>query len=502
LLGTSPTEVTVINNNEKSLVAVENVKIGDIIELKPGEKIAIDGKIVLGNANFDESSLTGESAPVYKKENDDILSGSMNIDGVVRYKATKDFSSSTLSNIANLLEDSITKKPHIEQIANKVSGIFSVTILTIAILTFIGWYFYVGEFEKALIVAISVIVIACPCALGLATPMATLLGISTAAKKGILFKEAAFIETMAKSDVLVLDKTGTITQGKPSVVKYTKLNEYDENILYSLLISSNHPISKGILSFIADKFTLKEIPLNHIKNIEAKGIEAFFEGRKIIGGNLEILQKNNINFSYNGDHSLFVFAYDNEVKAVFELKDQLKKDAKKSIQKIQDLNIKTIMLTGDNEKVASIISKEAGIQTYYANLLPQDKLNIVEKLQKDGKIVVMAGDGINDSLALAKSNIAIAMGSGADIAIGVSDVVLMDDSPKNLYLAYKISKRSFLSVKENLSLSVVYNIIAIPLAVGGFVNPLVAALSMSLSSLIVVGNSFRGSIQNFNWCFV
>jgi Cu+-exporting ATPase len=195
---------------------------------------------------------------------------------------------------------------------------------------------------------------------------------------------------------------------------------------------------------------------------------------------------------------LFVFAYNNEVKAVFELKDQLKKDAKKSIQKIQDLNIKTIMLTGDNEKVASIISKEAGIQTYYANLLPQDKLNIVEKLQKDGKIVVMAGDGINDSLALAKSNIAIAMGSGADIAIGVSDVVLMDDSPKNLYLAYKISKRSFLSVKENLSLSVVYNIIAIPLAVGGFVNPLVAALSMSLSSLIVVGNSFRGSIQNFN----
>jgi Cu+-exporting ATPase len=491
LLGTSPTEVTVINNNEKSLVAVENVKIGDMIELKPGEKVAIDGKIVLGSSNFDESSLTGESIPIYKKENDEILSGSMNIDGVVRYKATKDFSSSMLSTIANLLEDSITKKPHIEQLANKVSGIFSVTILTIAILTFIGWYFYAGEFEKALIVAISVIVIACPCALGLATPMATLLGVSIGAKKGILFKEAAFIETMAKSNTLVLDKTGTITQGKPTVIKYTKLNEYDKNILYSLLISSSHPISKGVLDFITKQDTLKEIPLNHIKNIQAKGIEAFFEDKKVIGGNLEMLQKNGINFSYESNNSLFIFAYDNEVKAVFELKDQLKKDAKKFIDKIQNFGIEVIMLTGDNDKVAHTISQETGIKKYYANLLPQDKLNIVEKLQKDGKIVVMAGDGINDSLALAKSNIAIAMGSGADIAIGVSDIVLIDDSPKNLYLAYKISKRSFLSVKENLSLSVIYNIIAIPLAVGGFVNPLVAALSMSLSSLIVVGNSFR-----------
>ena len=390
------------------------------------------------------------------------------------------------------MEDSITKKPKIEKLANVVSGYFSVTILSISLLTFLGWFLLYGSLEKSLIVAISVIVIACPCALGLATPMATLLGISTAAKKGILFKEASFLETMAKSDILVLDKTGTITKGKPSVVSFEKLKDFDINSLYSLVLTSNHPISRGVLNYLLETCEdLKEVPLNNIKSVEAKGIEAEYTDKKIIGGNLELLKKNGIDFYMESENSLFIFAFGGEVKAVFELKDEIKEDATEAILKIKELGIKTVMLTGDNEKTSLKVAKAIGVDEVYAKLLPQDKFSYVEKLHEKGSIAVMAGDGINDSLALSCSDIAIAMGSGADIAISVSDVVLMDEKPMNLYLAYKISKRSYRIVKENIALSVIYNIIAVPVAVMGFVNPLVAALSMSLSSLLVVGNSFR-----------
>jgi len=492
LLGTAPTEVTVIKDSEKSLVLVENVEPEDIIEVKPGERIVIDGVVVSGGASFDESSLTGESEPVYKKEGDEILSGSICLDSVVRYEAKKDFSTSLLATIANLLEDSITKKPKIERLANVVSGYFSVTILSISLLTFAGWFLLYGDFEKSLIVAISVIVIACPCALGLATPMATLLGISTAAKKGILFKEASFLETMAKSDILVLDKTGTLTKGKPNVVSFEKLKDFDVNILYSLILTSNHPISRGVLNYIVEKYEdIKEVKLENIKSVEAKGIEAEYENKKVVGGNIELLKRNKIHFDIESENSLFIFAFGGEVKAVFELKDEIKEDAAKAISKIKKLGIKTVMLTGDNEKTALKVAQEIGVDEVYAKLLPQDKLSYIEKLHEEGSIAVMAGDGINDSLALSCSDIAIAMGSGADIAVSVSDVVLMDEKPMNLYLSYKISKRSYRIVKENIALSVIYNIIAVPAAVMGFVNPLVAALSMSLSSLMVVGNSFR-----------
>ncbi len=492
LMGTAPTEVTVIKNGEKSLLAVENVEIGDILELKPGEEAVIDGVVISGSALFDESSLTGESEPVLKKKGDRILSGSICIDSVIRYEAVKDFSTSLLSTISSLLEDSISKKPKIEQLANTVSGYFSVTILTIAVLTFIGWYFLIGDFEKALIVSISVIVIACPCALGLATPMATLLGISTAAKRGILFKEAALIETMAKSDTLVLDKTGTITKGKPSVVLFEKFEDFDFNILYSLLLSSNHPISVGVIEYLKERFeNLKELSIENIKSIQAKGIEGFFEGKKIIAGNLQLLKDNGIDFEIESENSVLLFAMDGKVKALFELRDEIKEKAFEAISKIKDMGIEVIMLTGDNEKSAKRVAKEVGIDKFYAKLLPQDKLYYIEKFHKEGRIVVMAGDGINDSLALSCSDIAIAMGSGADIAVNVSDVVLLDEKIENIYFAYKIAKRAFKTVKENLTLSVIYNTFAVPLAVLGFVNPLVAALSMSLSSLLVVGNSFR-----------
>jgi Cu+-exporting ATPase len=274
-----PTEVVLVRDGEKAVISVEEVKVGDIIELKAGDKIVIDGRVLSGEGSVDESSLTGESKPIYKKADDELISGCVNLDSVIRYRATKEFSTSMLSTIVTLLEDSITKKPKIEKLANQISGYFSVVILLLAIATFAGWYLYDGSFEKALIISISVIVIACPCALGLATPVATLIGLGVGAKRGLLFKEASFLETMAKSDVLLLDKTGTITEGKPDVVKNQEFKEFDKNLLYSLVKSSTHPISKGIVRFLGDD--LKEYELKNSKNIEARGIEAEYEGHKL-----------------------------------------------------------------------------------------------------------------------------------------------------------------------------------------------------------------------------
>jgi len=492
LMGSTPTEVTVIDDSTKSLVSVESVKVGDIIELKSGEKVVIDGTLSTGQGSFDESSLTGESEPIYKKEGDDILSGSILLDSVVRYRATKDASSSLLSSIVTLLEESITKKPKIEQLANTISGYFSTTILVIALLSFAGWYLYSDSFEHALIISISIIVIACPCALGLATPMSTLVGVSIAAKRSILFKEATFLETMAKSNLLALDKTGTITEGKPSVVNAKEMAEYDRSLLYSLTSSSNHPISKGISRYLADHYDdIEMLNIEHIKSIEAKGLEARYASHTILGGNTQFMQDRGIDIENSSDYSIFCFAIDGKLVAVFELTDTIREDAKESIAKIKDMGIRVVMLTGDHDKSAYRVAKEVGIDEVHARLLPQDKATKIEEFHRDGHIVVMVGDGINDTIALASSDIAIAMGSGADVAISVSDVVLLDENVKDIYEAYKISKRTFRSVKENLSFSILYNLIAVPLAVAGFVNPLVAALSMSLSSLIVVGNSMR-----------
>ncbi len=492
ILSTIPTEVYVIKNNTKSLIAVENVEIGDIIELKAGDKVVIDGVIVSGEGTFDESSITGESKPIFKKKGDEILSGSILTDSVIRYRATKRANDSLLSNITEILNDSITKKPKIEQLANKISGYFSITILTIAIITFIAWFSLTKDFEKAFIIAISVVVVACPCALGLATPMATLVGVSKAIKKGILFKEARDIETMAKSTLVALDKTGTITQGKPSVVDKEFKKEFNINYLYSLVKSSKHPISKGVASYLENNFKdLKELELDNIKNIEAKGVVATINNHQLLGGNCELFKKFNIKCDIKSNDSLFIFAIDKEIVAIFYLEDKIKPDSIKAISQIKEFGLKVVMLTGDSKEVAQKIAKKCNIDTYYAKLLPQDKADLIDKFHKDKEIVIMAGDGINDAIALSKSDIAIAMGSGADIAIEISDVVLLNDNLLSLARAIEISKRSYRAIKENLTLSIIYNTLAIPLAVAGYINPLFAALFMSLSSLIVVGNSMR-----------
>lgn len=487
-----PTEVVVIKGSEKEVVSIEEIEVGDIIEIKPGEKIVIDGVVISGEGAIDESSLTGESRPIYKKSGEMLISGGVNLDSVLRYEATKAFNTSMLSTIVTLLEDSLTKKPKIEKLANEISGYFSFVILLLAIGTFIGWYIADGSFEKALIISISVIVIACPCALGLATPVATLIGLGVGAKRGLLFKEASYLETMAKSDVLLLDKTGTITEGKPNVVKEQIYQEFDPNLLFSLVKSSDHPISKAIVQFLEQSYeTLEEYPLENAKNIEARGIEASYQGEKLFGGNLRLLKERNVKIALESDNSLFAFVIGDRPAALYELRDRAKEDAKESISYFQKMGLEVAMLTGDNEKVANSIAKEVGIEKVYHSLFPKDKADIVDKYHNENRVVVMAGDGINDALALSKSDIAIAMGSGADISVEVSDVVLLDDKMSSLSEALKLSRKTYKNIKQNLTMSLVYNLFTVPLAMAGYVIPLVAALSMSLSSLLVVANAVR-----------
>jgi Cu+-exporting ATPase len=485
-----PTEVLLVDGDEKKFVSVESIKKGNLIELKAGEKVVIDGICMSGEGSFDEASLSGESIPVLKSKGSKIISGTICLDSVILYRAEAEAKDSTVSKIAALLEDAMSKKPHIEQLANQISRKFSTTVLTIAFITLVFWW-HASSFNEALIIAISVIVIACPCALGLATPVSTLVGLGVAAKKGVLFKETKFIESLAKCDVLVLDKTGTITLGKPEVVKMEKFEEFDENILYSLVQSSSHPVSIGVAKYLKNfKDDLKEVKLTNIKVLEAKGVEANFKGRRIIGGNGRLLKEYGFACEESGETNYW-FAVDDKICARFMLKDIPRNDAKNAIEAIKELGIRVVMLTGDNENAARETAKLTGIKEFYASLLPQQKAEFIENLRAQGKKVIMAGDGINDALALAKSDIAISLGSGTDIAVGVSDIILMNDSLSALAKAFLISKKTYRTVKQNIAFSILYNATTIPLAVSGFVIPLIAALSMSLSSLVVVANALR-----------
>ncbi len=487
-----PEQVTLIRDTIKSVVDTTEVKVGDFIEVKPGEKIAIDGVLYRGVGSFDESSISGESIGVYKKVGDKILSGTLCLDSTIIYKATKDFKHSTIQSITTLLEESLTKKPNIEKLADAISGYFSFVVLLISISTLIGWYLWGKSFEDALIIAISVTVIACPCALALATPIATLVGVGVGAKKGILFKSASHLETMAKATTVVLDKTGTITNGKPEVISFVKHKDFDINLLYSLVKSSNHPISKAIVKYLQkNENSLNEYQIEDIKNIQARGVEAKYKNQKLYGGNTEFINDMNINFTMNSKASVFVFAVDDKVVCSFELEDRLKTGAVQSVRDIKKLGLEVIICSGDNDFVVQNIAREIGISDTYSSMLPGDKADIVTKLRENGKIVIMVGDGINDTLALSKSDIAIAMGNNTDLAVRVSDVILINNKITTLYDAIKLSKKVFYIIKQNLFLSLIYNIATITLAVAGFVIPLVAAISMSFSSLVVVGNSMR-----------
>jgi Cu+-exporting ATPase len=317
-------------------------------------------------------------------------------------------------------------------------------------------------------------------------------GISLAAKRGILFKEATFLETMAKSDMLALDKTGTITEGKPSVVDAILEEGFDPELLYAVVESSNHPVSRGIKAYLEKSYeNISPKSIEQIHALQAKGVEATYQGKRVLGGNARLLAEYGIELDFKSEHTLFAFTIGDHVVARFGLRDKIRPGAKEAIDAIKKMGIRVVMLTGDHPQSAQTIAEEVGIEEVHARLLPQEKAALIDRFHEEGHIVVMAGDGINDAIALARSDIAIAMGNGADVAISVSDVVLLDESPLSLHSAFRISGRTFRAVKENLAFSLLYNLIAVPLAVAGYVNPLIAALSMSLSSLVVVGNSLR-----------
>ena len=506
---TLPLEAIVVKDGKKETKALNLVQVGDLIELKIGEKVPVDGKIISGNASFDESSLTGESIPVYKKTGDNIFSGTVILDSTILFEVVKDFKNSTFSSIVTLLEDSLNSKPKIQTLANKISRRFSLIILSIAFITFLVWYYFgldlgfyfegVNQFERSFITAISVVVIACPCALALATPMASLVGISELAKKSLLFKEAKFIETIANATTVVFDKTGTLTKGELEVgfVEFFNKDEKSMNLLYSLLDSSNHPVSLAVKKYIKENFEVSNLILEDVKNIEAKGLSARYENIEILGGNEALLKEFDvkINIHLNSKFTQYLFCIDKKIVANFELKDELKDDAKELIEYLKEQNIESIMLTGDNNFVASSIAKELEISNYKANLTPKDKADFIKDLKNSGKTVVMVGDGVNDSVALASSDVAIAMGNSADVSMMVSDVVMLNSKLKSLKDAFIISKKTYKHIKQNLAFSLIYNTITIPIAAAGFIIPLFAALSMSLSSLVVVLNSLRIKIK-------
>ena len=493
-----PHEATLVKDGVKSVVTLDAIEVGDIIEVKRGEKATVDGLLIGSDGTFDESSLTGESLPVEKKAGSLIYSGTINSGKVIRYSATKNYANSTLSNIVTLLEDALASKPEIEDTTNELSKYFSITILILSIITFAGWYWYGGDFEEALIVAISVIVIACPCALALATPIASLIGISWAAEKGLLFKEAKFIETFSKANTVVLDKTGTITEGKLEVKNVIgEMNTEYLPLLYALSDGSTHPVSLAIKNYLEDNFNdIEYLELKDIEQIEGKGVQAFYNNQKLLGGNGRLLQEMGISFTFDSPYTLYHFAIDNSVICSFELDDKLKEGIRELITYLNDINIDVIMATGDNEKVASRVANSIGLKKYESELTPIEKADYIKKLQINGKKVVMIGDGINDALALSYADVAIAMGNGADVALAVSDVVILNNSLQAIKDSFVISKRTFKFIKQNLALSLIYNVITIPIAMAGYVIPLVAALSMSLSSLLVVGNSMRIKIKD------
>jgi P-type Cu+ transporter len=483
-----PTEVAVVKGETTEFKQIEGIGVGEVVEMRAGDVAALDGEVISGEANFDESTLSGEMEPVLKKVGDKITSGSRNIDGVLRYTVSKDFKHSSFSEIVRLLSESLEKKPKIESVANNLSRYFSVTILSLSLLTFLAWVFIGGtSFEKALVISVSVIIIACPCALALATPIASVIGLYAAAKKGAIFKSSSFLETIAKAQILVVDKTGTLTEGKPKVTDVTEFGTYDKTVLASLVSSSRHPVSEAIFAYLG----VRAADIEEAKEIRSAGIEALYNGKKIVGGNIEFLIANGINIEFESDKTVFAYAENSELKAIFELDDRLKDGALKTVTDIKKAGIRVVMLTGDNEKTAARVASALGIDEYKSKMTPQEKLFFIESAQQAGEIVIMAGDGINDSLALARADIGIAMASGAEINLQTSDIVLLKNSLAELRDAIFIGRKTYRTIKQNIGISIVYNAITIPLAAAGFVIPLVAAISMSFSSILVVLNSTK-----------
>ena len=478
---------------------VSEVKSGDFVLLRSGERAMIDGVVLSGQASVDNSSINGESVPVGISKDDALLSGALCAEGSVIYKATSSFQGSFLNKLSKLLSNASFARAEIEELANKISSHFGWAILALCVASFVFWSaanISAWSGANAFGIAISVLVIACPCALSLATPIATLVAMGTATKRSIVFKDAKVLETLAKCDIIAFDKTGTLSKANLKVLKGQRFLPFDDGALLALASASAHPISKAVASYILEKTCalspFSQDALENIQNIAGKGITATYKGVKIAGGSAAFVKSLGAILADDtgGSSSEYYFMYDGKLAARFFLDDELREGAKASIKELKKMGLKVLMLSGDKQIVASKVASELGIDESHGELNPEQKALLIKELQKSAN-VVMVGDGINDILALKSANVGIAMGSGASVSVGVSDVVLLRDELGDLVFALRQAKKTFKVIKENLFISLVYNALSIPLAMAGFIIPLFAAISMSFSSLLVVLNSLR-----------
>jgi len=510
LMGLQPKTVVVIEaDGTERQKAIEDVNAGDIILVKPGEKIAVDGMVTSGNSYVDESMLSGEPVPVLKKENQKVFAGTINQKGSFQFKAVKVGKETMLAQIIKMVQDAQGSKAPVQKLVDKIAGIFVPVVIGIAILTFILWFFLGGDngVVQGLLAAVTVLVIACPCALGLATPTAIMVGVGKGAEKGILIKDAESLELAKKVDAIILDKTGTITEGRPQVTGIQWLNNDDtaKDILLSIEKQSEHPLAEAVVKHL-DGVTAT--PLSDFDSITGKGAKANHNNETYLVGNKKLLAENNINIPNQlqqqadewGKQSKTViwFSDSKQALSVIAISDKIKETSVAAIKEMQEMGIDLYMLTGDNEATAKAIAEQTGIRHYKAEVLPQHKADFVKELQQQGKTVAMVGDGINDSTALATADVSIAMGKGSDIAMDVAKMTIISSDLTKIPQAIRLSKQTVATIKQNLFWAFIYNLIGIPIAAGilypinGFLlNPMIAGAAMALSSVSVVSNSLR-----------
>lgn len=515
LLNLQAKTALILRDGKEFEISIEEVKHEDIIIVKPGEKIPVDGILVEGSSFVDESMITGEPMPVQKKLGDTVVAGTINTSGSFNFKATKVGSETLLAQIIKMVEEAQGSKAPIQALADKISSIFVPIVLVIAFITFGAWLFFGSGplgFSQALsfglVSFVGILIIACPCALGLATPTAIIVGVGKGAKEGILIKDAASLEKLHKVDTIVVDKTGTLTVGKPTLVDIKNLSDNTDLELVSILASlekkSEHPIAHAITTYAQEK-NIPFAEVSDFEGIKGKGVKGTIDNIEYYAGNAQIISDLHLDFDLS---TLDVFTAQGKTPVIistkekvlgfFMVSDEIKKEAKQAIQDLHALGIQVVMLTGDNEKTAKYIASLIGIDTVFAGVLPHDKLAIIKKLQSEGKYVVMAGDGVNDAPALAQAEVGIAMGTGTDVAIESAGITLLGGDISKLVKAIKLSKMTMLGIKQNLFWAFIYNIIGIPLAAGVFyplfgwlLNPVFAGLAMAFSSVSVVSNSLR-----------
>ncbi|MDP7505928.1 MAG: heavy metal translocating P-type ATPase [Candidatus Woesearchaeota archaeon] len=508
LMGLSPKTATVIRNGKEIKIKIDHVVEGDIILVKPGEKIPVDGKITDGSSSIDESMVTGESMPVEKKEGDIVTGATINKQGSFKFKATKVGENTTLSRIIKLIEEAQGKKAPIQRFADTISSYFVPIVIIIAILTFSSWLFlFEKDIKFALIAAVSVLVIACPCALGLATPTAIMVGTGKGAKKGILIKGGDALETAHKLNSIIFDKTGTITKGTPEVTDIVPINIKSENKLLQLAASieknSEHPLAEAIVK----KAKQNKLSLGNPKGFRAipgHGIKAKLNKTQYYFGNSKLMIDNKINIKKlkskigpleEQGKTAMILSDSKKVIGIITVADTIKETSKAAVKKLQNMKISIYMITGDNKRTANAIAKQAGINHVFAEVLPEDKAKYVKKLQKKGK-VAMVGDGINDAPALAQADIGIAMGSGTDVAMETGNIVLMRNDLLDVPRSIRLSKLTMSKIKQNMFWALFYNTLGIPLAAGALypftgwlLSPIIAGAAMAMSSVSVVSNS-------------